>query len=84
MAEKIRDTNSVPNYRRTLFHFKVMHCGWECDEDAWVVELKDGSRALVTTSHCSTYVASADEFKEKLGEYEAVAASTRKALEMVA
>lgn len=84
MREKIRDTGSIPNYKRTLFHFKVMFSGWECDDDAWVVELKDGSRALVTTSHCSAYVAKPAEFAEKLEEYAKVVSDTQKALEMLA
>lgn len=83
MRETIRDTDSIPNYKRTLFHFKVMYSGWECDDDAWVVELKDGSRALVTTTHCSTYVAETGEFEEKLEKYAKVVSDTQKALAMV-
>jgi hypothetical protein len=73
----------VPDFKRTLLHFTVLHEGWELDNDAWVIELIDGSRVIVTTSHGGTYVAKSDEFAQKLEEYEKVIADTRKALEMV-
>lgn len=77
------DGAKVPGYKATLFHFSVLFEGWEMDNDSWVVELEDGERAIVTTSHGDTYVAERREFEEKLAEYERVAADTRKALEMV-
>jgi hypothetical protein len=48
-----------------------------------VVELEDGSRVIVTTSHASTYVAKPDEFEDKLAEYERAISDTRKALAML-
>lgn len=69
--------------KRKLFAFKVMHCGWECDEDGWVVEMEDGSRALVLMNHMSLYVAKPSELRKKLTEYKKVAAATEKALAMV-
>jgi hypothetical protein len=69
--------------KRALFQFKVMHCGWECDEDGWVVEMDDGSRALVLMNHMHLYVAEPSELSEKLAEYERVAADTNKALSML-
>lgn len=72
----------VPGFKRTLFHFKVLHEGWEMDNDAWVVELKDGSRTLVSTSHGGTYVTQADFFEDKVAEYRSVLAATEQALAM--
>lgn len=77
------DQSKVPGYKSTLFHFKVLYEGWEMDNDAWVVELENGERALVATSHGSTYVARPAEFREKLSEYERAAVDTRHAMEMV-
>lgn len=82
-AEAKFDQAKVPGYKATLFHFAVLHEGWEMDNNAWVVELENGERVFVTTGHGGTYVAERKEFEEKLAEYENVAAATRKALEMV-
>jgi hypothetical protein len=81
-AENLR--RSIKGYRRTLLHFKVMFSGWECDDDGWVVELKDGRVVPVLSSHCALYIADLDELHEKLAEYQEVATDTEKAIRMVA
>jgi hypothetical protein len=37
--------------KQGLFQFTVLHAGWECDDKGWVVEMEDGSKALVLSSH---------------------------------
>ena len=84
MNEPEINASKIPDYVRTLFHFRVLHEGWEMDNSAWVIELADGSRAIATTSHGSpAYIVRDAEMTEKVAEYEEVLAETRKALAMV-
>jgi len=62
---------------KVLHTAKVMHAGWEMDNEAWAVELEDGTRAVLTTSHGALYVADCGEFEDKLRETEESAASIR-------
>lgn len=75
--------STVPGYKRTLHSFKVLWAGWECDEDGWVVEMKDGSRALILSSHMAPYVAEPSELVEKLAEYDKVVTDTNAALDLL-
>jgi len=78
------DKDKVPGFKLILHHFKVLHDGWEMDNDAWVVERQDGSRAIVTTNHGGTYVAEPKEFEDKAAEYRSVLDGTLAALALVA
>ena len=52
----------------------IMRVGWEMDNKAWIVERKDGSRELLSTSHggtCSLSIRQLDEYiKETEGSLE--------------
>lgn len=82
--EVLLDGCAAPDgVKRKLFKFKVMHCGWECDDDGWVVEMKDGSKALVMSSHNHLYVAEPADLEKKIAEYEKVLGASRKALKLL-
>ena len=73
----------IPGVRAILHTFPVMHRDWEMDSEAWVVEMEDGSRRIVSTNHCNLCLADVAEFVEKLAEYRKAIAETEKALAMV-
>jgi hypothetical protein len=73
----------IPNYKRTLLTFPVLWAGWECDDEGWVVELKDGSRALVMSSHCHESIVEPGRLQEKIAEYEEAAHASKKALALL-
>jgi hypothetical protein len=60
----------------------ILHTGWEMDNEAWIVDFEDDSRATVTTNHGGICQWSRQEAEQKLAETEASAASIRKALEL--
>ena len=41
--------------RDVLHTATVLHAGWEMDNEAWLVEMQDGSVRLLTTSHGGLY-----------------------------
>ena len=69
---------------KVLHTAKVLHDGWEMDNEAWAVEFEDGSRAVFWTSHGGLYVAERSEFEDKLRETEGSAASIRTLLALMA
>ena len=73
----------IPGVRAILHAFPVMHRDWEMDSEAWVVEMEDGSRRIVSTNHCALCLADVDEFTAKLAEYRTAIAETEKALALV-
>ena len=62
---------------KVLHTARVLHDGWELDNEAWAVEFEDGTRAILWTSHGGLYVAKRAEFEDKLREMEESAASIR-------
>jgi hypothetical protein len=68
---------------RVLGTADVLHCGWEMDNDAWAVELDDGSVGVLFTSHFSPYSPPASHIEGKIKEAEDSAASLRKLLSLV-
>jgi hypothetical protein len=72
-----------PLYKRKLFKFPVMWSGWECDDEGWVVEMADGSRALLLTDHTAEYIAKPKKLREKIREYKKAIAASEKALAML-
>ena len=75
---------SAGTVSKVLHTAKVLHDGWEMDNEAWVVEFEDGTRAVFTTSHGGLYVADRAEFEDKLRETEESAASIRTLLGFMA
>lgn len=60
----------------------LLYKGWEMDNHGWIVEIEDGSKLALTTSHGGLYRWAKKEAEEKLRETEASAESIRKALEL--
>ena len=36
---------------KILYTATILYAGWEMDNEAWIVEMSDGSKAAFTTSH---------------------------------
>jgi len=53
---------------KPLFTAVVMHVGWECDNEAWVIENEQGDLEVKTTSHGGVYTMSMNELDEKIKE----------------
>lgn len=68
--------------KKVIHTATLLYSGWEMDNEGWIVELEDGTRAALTTSHGGVYPWTRQEAEEKLAETEASAASIRKALEL--
>lgn len=71
------------NVKKTLFTATILHEGWEMDNQAWIVEMDDGSQAVFTTGHGRVCRWSRKDAEESLVEIEASAASIRRALELM-
>jgi hypothetical protein len=54
--------------KQVLYKATIMHTGWESDNEAWLVELEDGSRVVLTTNHGSVVEMSLDYVNKKLQE----------------
>ena len=67
---------------KTIFEFKILYSGWECDEDGYVKERKDGSRYFELTNHGRPYVAELPEVTKKIAEYEEAIRQTQKAVNL--
>jgi len=53
---------------KEIFRFKILHAGWELDNEGWIVEHEDGHRELRTTNHTSECEMSLRELEEKIIE----------------
>ena len=53
---------------KEIFRFKILHAGWELDNEGWIIEHEDGRRALRTTSHTSECEMPLRELEEKIIE----------------
>lgn len=53
---------------KEIFRFKVLHAGWELDNEGWIIENEDGRRELRTTSHTNECEMPVRELEEKIIE----------------
>lgn len=67
-AERLR--SKLPDYKRTLHTFVIFHEGWELDNAGWVVELEDGARRIVWTSHGGYVIADIQKLSELTAKLE--------------
>lgn len=77
MTDKEMLRRVVPDLKRVVLKFPVLHAGWELDNDGWLIERSGGEKVIVLTSHNSPYVAKADELQELAQSYEAALAPIR-------
>jgi len=56
-----------------IYHFQVLHKGWEMDNDGWIVEDKTGLRHAVLQSHGLLYIAKKSEFYTEYAKHIAAA-----------
>jgi hypothetical protein len=70
------------NMAKVLHTATILHAGWDMDNEAKIVELEDGKREALTTSHGVECSWTREMAEKKLTETEASAASIRKALEL--
>ena len=59
---------------------KLLHDGWEMDNQGWIVELEDKRQIALTTDHGEVCVWTKEEAEEKLAETEKSALSLRSLL----
>ena len=64
---------------KALSIIRVLHCGWESDCEAWLVD-DEGEMKLVMTNHGDTYFANKSELVEKIEEYEGALAESKAVL----
>jgi hypothetical protein len=64
---------------KVVYTFPVLHHEWECDGWGYVVEFKDGEKALVMTDHGSPSVYKVEELDERLTYYRKVIDQTEEA-----
>lgn len=68
-------------YKR-LKTIDVLHCGWESDGKAFLVETGEGNR-LVMTDHGHAYFAKPEELHNKIEEYQQALKDTQDMLGMI-
>ncbi len=56
------------NVKQVLYKATIMHTGWESDNRAWLVELEDGRKVVLTTNHGSIVEMTLDYVNKKLQE----------------
>lgn len=65
-----------------IYHFDVLHCGWEMDNRAWIIE-DEGTRKLIMTNHGIPYESEVAELKGFISGYKKVLENSEKALELL-
>lgn len=68
---------------KIIHTFKILHEGWEMDNDGRVVEDEVGGNKIMTTSHGVRCEMSQTSLKAKIKETEASLAGLKKAKELV-
>lgn len=68
-----------------VFTFRILHDGWESDNEAWIARNKKGKLVLLMTSHGSLYDYGRDisELHEKLIETKESLAGIKKAIALI-
>ena len=66
-VEQVR--RAYPDAEAILGHATVLHIGWEMDNEAFVVVMRDGERVLLTTSHGGIYEAEPEYLSAKVADY---------------
>lgn len=59
--------------------FPILHCGWECDGEGFIVEKKE-KRYAVLTNHSNPYICSVEELHKKIVEYKEAIQTTNRAI----
>jgi hypothetical protein len=70
----------IPDAKAILARATVLRIGWEMDNEVCAVEMKDGSRMLVGTSHGGVYEIDIEDLKEDMANYEAALAQSKEVL----
>lgn len=68
--------------KQVLYKATIMHTGWEMDNEAWLVELKDERKVVLTTNHGGICEMSIDEALYKVAETFSSIESIRKLIEL--
>lgn len=67
--------------RQILFKCDVLHCGWELDSQAWLLEDIDGRRHILTTDHGHWVIVDPSYLTERISYYSSVLQDTKTLLE---
>lgn len=70
----------IPDAKAIIARAAVLRLGWEMDNEVCAVEMKDGSRMLVGTSHGGVYEIDPDDLKDDMANYEAALAQSKEVL----
>jgi hypothetical protein len=62
---------------------RVLHDGWEMDNELWIMESKEGVRSVHTTSHGSEYVTDVSEIDDAIEEAQDSIDGLKKAKELL-
>jgi len=81
MIESLKNWNA--KIVKIVHIFTIMHKGWEMDNTAWIVELKDGRQKVVFSSNGMLYFAKKPEIEKKIRAYEDGLAGLRDARSVV-
>lgn len=73
----------MPNAKAILARAVVLRIGWEMDNEVCAVEMKDGERVLVGTSHGVIYKIDPAELQEDMVNYEAALAQSKEVMAAV-
>jgi len=73
----------VGKVAKILHTATILYRGWASDNEAWVVELENGKRLVMCTSHGSLYPTRKREMVDKLRETEQSAEQIRKLIELM-
>lgn len=68
---------------KKFFTARVLHDGWEMDNEAWIEKDQNGNNVLKTTSHGWECKMSVEDLKEKIAETENSLCGLREALRLV-
>lgn len=68
---------------RILKEFRVLYAGWECDSEAWVLQLKDGRKIIAMTDHGSVHEADEISVQGRVDAYRTAIEETVAAIKEV-
>jgi len=72
-----------PNKNKTVFRFRILHDGWDSDNEGWVEQDDSGEYKIYSTNHDQIYEMDKKELEAKLFEYQSVVLGTYKALNFI-
>lgn len=76
-------THGYPDAVKVVHVATITHCGWEMDNQGWIVEMADKSLKAFTTNHGGLCEWSLSELEEKIKETEESLTSLKEAQKLI-